>query len=142
MAAVRQRPAGPSSACSVDSAGHKPRKSPIRLIPESFRALSGLPARWRRICFGVERLQKLDRASAVAAAAAQELNDHLTVILSSLTSSLVAMEPGHPARPPLVDLERAALRCAATSSRLLQFSARRGARPSRADLETVLEELA
>jgi hypothetical protein len=142
MARARPRPVGRSSACWVEPAGHQPLKSAIRLIPESFRAPSGLSAGLRRICFGVERLQRLDRASAIAAAAAQDLNDHLTVILSSVTSLLVAMEPGHPARLPLVDLERAALRCATTASRLLKFSARRGARPARTDLEAVLEELA
>jgi hypothetical protein len=88
----------------------------------------------------VERLQRLDRVSTLAAATAHSLNDELTVILSSLTTSMLAMEPGHPARLPLMELERAALRCVATASRLLSFSARRGARPVCASLDAVLEE--
>jgi hypothetical protein len=85
----------------------------------------------------VERLLGTDRACALAAAA-HEFNDELTVILSSVTVSILAMEPGHPARRPLIDLERAAMRCASTSSRLLNFSARGGARPARMSLDAVL----
>ena len=88
----------------------------------------------------MERLQRLDRVSTLAAATAHSLNDDLTVILSSLTNSMLAMEPGHPARIPLMDLERAALRCVTTASRLLNFSARRGARSVRAGLDAVLED--
>jgi hypothetical protein len=87
----------------------------------------------------VERLPKPDQARAVAAAVAQDLNDELTVILTSVTASVRALEPGHPARRLLFDLECAALRCASRASRLLEFSARRGGRAVRAGLDTVLE---
>jgi C4-dicarboxylate-specific signal transduction histidine kinase len=88
----------------------------------------------------VERLLGTDRTCALAAATAHEFNDELTVILSSVEASFLAMEPGHPARRPLIDLECAALRCASTSSRLLNFSARRGTQPARMSLDAVLTD--
>lgn len=89
---------------------------------------------------GVEPLTKADRICAVAAAAAHDLNDELTVILSSVTASLRALEPGHPAHGLLLDLRSAAQRCACKASGLLNFSARRGVRPSAATFERLAEE--
>jgi hypothetical protein len=88
----------------------------------------------------VERLVKTDRAYVIAAAAARTFNDELTVILSSLACSYHAMEPGHPARRPLVDLELAALRCAATTHKLMDYGGRRGARALRVGLDALLED--
>ena len=88
----------------------------------------------------MEPLTKADRICAVAAAAAHDLNDELTVILSSVTSSIRELEPGHPARDMLLDLQGAAQRCAWKASGLLNFSARRGARPSAATFERLVEE--
>ena len=76
----------------------------------------------------------------MAAAAAHDWNDELTVILSSVTSSIRALEPGHPARPLLLDLQSAAQRCAWKASGLLNFTARRGARPSSVKLERLVDE--
>jgi signal transduction histidine kinase len=87
----------------------------------------------------VERLTKADRACAIAAAAAHDLNDELTVILTSVTRSIQTIEPGHPARPLLLDLRSAAQRCAWMASSLLNFSARRGVRPSAAKAERLVE---
>jgi signal transduction histidine kinase len=87
----------------------------------------------------VERLVKADRVWAVAAAAAHDLNNELTVILSSVTSSLLAMEAGHPARPLLFDLQSAAQRCAWKASGLLNYSVRHGAQPVAATLESLLD---
>ena len=83
----------------------------------------------------MEPLSKADRLSAIAAAAAHDLNDELTVILSSVTSSLRELEPGHPARDMLLDRQSAAQRCAWKASGLLNFSARHGARPCAATFE-------
>jgi hypothetical protein len=80
------------------------------------------------------------RTLAVAAAAAHDLNDELTVILTSVTASIRALEPDHPARPMLLDLRSAAQRCAWKASGLLNFTARRGARPSAATFERLAEE--
>jgi hypothetical protein len=83
-------------------------------------------------------MSRADRLCAVAAAAAHDLNDELTVILSSVTHSLESLEPEHPARQALLDLRSAAQRCAWKSSGLLNFTARKGARPSAATMEALL----
>jgi hypothetical protein len=88
----------------------------------------------------VERLTNADRACAVAAAAAQDLNDELTVILSSVTTSIHMLEPGHPARRYLFDLEGAALRSASKVSKLQRFTTRSGARAIRTALDALLVE--
>ena len=102
--------------------------------------LTGRAEQSRGVWFGVGPLTKSDRVCAIAAAAAHDLNDELTVILSSVTSSIRALEPGHPAREMLLDLQSAAQRCAWKASGLLNFSARRGARPSAATFERLVEE--
>ncbi|HLK68097.1 MAG TPA: hypothetical protein VKU19_31910 [Bryobacteraceae bacterium] len=80
-----------------------------------------------------------DRVWAVAAAAAHDLNDELTVILSSVTTSISTLEAGHPARPLLLDLRSAAQRCAWMTSGLLNCSVRHGAQPVAVSLEDLLE---
>jgi hypothetical protein len=86
----------------------------------------------------VERITRADHACAVAAAAAHDFNDELTVILSSVSSSISALEPGHPARPHLLELQDAARRCARKSSGLLCFGLSGGARASRGPMEKLL----
>jgi hypothetical protein len=88
----------------------------------------------------VERLSKADRACAVAAAAAHDLNDELTIIVNTTDCSLQKLEPGHPARPMLLDLQRAAQRCMWKTSGLLNFSARRGARGVSVPMERLVLE--
>ena len=78
----------------------------------------------------METTPKLTRAHVVAAAAAQDLNNDLTVILSSVTRSIEEIEPDHPAHPFLLELRSAAQRCAWRTSGLLNYSARHGLRPS------------
>jgi hypothetical protein len=90
---------------------------------------------------GVERLTLADRACAVAAAAAHDLNDELTIIVNSASFTLETLEPGHPARPVLLDLQRAAQRCIWKASGLLNYGARRGARPTRVSMERLILEL-
>jgi hypothetical protein len=87
----------------------------------------------------VERLTKADRVATVAAAAAHDLNDELTVILSSVTGSIETLEPGHPARPLLLDLQSAAQRCAWKASGLLNYSVRQGAHAVAAPMENLLK---
>jgi hypothetical protein len=82
---------------------------------------------------------RIDRAYAVAAAAARDFNDELTVILNSVSESLVNLEEDHPARPLLLDLQGAAQRCVWKAEGLLQFSAGRGARPSAAPFESLID---
>jgi signal transduction histidine kinase len=87
----------------------------------------------------VERITQADRACAVAAAAAHDLNNELTVILSGVAGSLATLEPGHPARPLLCEARSAVQRCAWKTSSLLTFSARHGARRSAAPMEVLID---
>ncbi len=82
---------------------------------------------------------KADRACAIAAAAAHDLNDELTVILSSVSHSILTLEPGHPARPLLRDVQRAAQRCAGMASTLLSWGQRKGVRPAPASVARLVE---
>ena len=88
----------------------------------------------------VERNRQADRACAIAAAAAHDLNDELTVILSGVSGSLATLDDGHPARPLLIDARRAIQRCAWKTSGLLNFSARSGVRRTAAPMESLMEE--
>lgn len=89
---------------------------------------------------GVERLTHADRACAVAAAAAHDLNDELTIIVNTASSSLETLEPGHPARPLLLELQRSAERCVWKASGLLNYGVRRGTRPVHASMEHLILE--
>jgi hypothetical protein len=88
----------------------------------------------------LERLTHADRACAVAAAAAHDLNDELTIIVNTTSNSLATLEPGHPARPYLLELQRSAQRCVWKTSGLLNYGARRGVRPSNAPMERLILE--
>ncbi len=76
----------------------------------------------------------------MATALAHGFNDELTVILNSISASLVALEPGHPAREPLFELKSAALRCARRSAESLEFGSRNGSRPLRASWAALIEK--
>jgi hypothetical protein len=88
----------------------------------------------------VERLSKADRACAVAAAAGHDLNDELTIILNCSGRILETLEPGHPARPLIVDLQQAAQRCVGKASGLLNFSSRRGIAGTSVPMERLVLE--
>jgi signal transduction histidine kinase len=87
----------------------------------------------------VERLTKADRLSTAAAAVAHDLNNELTVILTSVTNTIEALEPGHPSRDLLLDLQGAAQRCAWKTSGLLNYSVRQGARTVAAPFEELID---
>ncbi len=76
----------------------------------------------------------------MAAALAHGLNDELTVIINSVSDSIGALEPGHPAREPLFELKRSALRCVRKSAQALAFSARNGIRPLRVSWAALMDE--
>jgi hypothetical protein len=88
----------------------------------------------------VEQLTNTDRACAVAAAAAHDFNNELTVILSSVTGALGAVHDDHPAREMLLDIQAAAQRCVWKASGLLNFSARVNPNPVRASFEYLIEQ--
>ena len=87
----------------------------------------------------MERLTRADRASAVAAAAAHDINDEMTIILNSAWVSLQLLEPGHPARVLLYDLSAATQRCIWKTHTVLNYTARCGVLPVNAPLEHVAE---
>jgi signal transduction histidine kinase len=87
----------------------------------------------------VERFRKPDPACVLAAAAAHDFSNELTVILSSVETLIDALAPGDPALSPALDLQEAARRCARKTSGLLQFGFRRGVRPSRMPLEVLID---
>jgi hypothetical protein len=89
----------------------------------------------------VERLTNADRACAVAAAAAHDFNDELTIIVNSASKSILLLEPGHPARPYIADIETAVQRCVWKAAGLLTYTARRGVRPVSATMERVVTEV-
>ena len=88
----------------------------------------------------VERLTNADRACAVAAAAAHDLNDELTVIVNCVCGALDTLEPDHPARALLLELQGAAQRCVWKTSGLLNYTARRGARAVNVPMESLVVE--
>ena len=80
-----------------------------------------------------------DKAYSIAAAAAQDLNDELTIILIGAEFALSKLEPGHPARRPLLDIQNAAQRCARKISGLLNHSIRHGGKASPAPMEQLID---
>ena len=92
------------------------------------------------VACGVANVTNADRICAVAAAAAHDLNDELTVILSSVVAMRRELQAGDPAREKVIELQAAAQRCAWIASRLLNFSDRKGARPTAAAFERLIEE--
>ena len=90
----------------------------------------------------VERSTHNERAWAVAAAAAHDWNDELTVILNSISSLIKTLGKEHPAIPILLDLQGAAQRCAWKSSGLLNCTARHGTRAGSAPMETIIRLVA
>jgi hypothetical protein len=88
----------------------------------------------------VHRLTPADRAYAIVSAAARDLNDELTIIVNSAAGSIESLEPGHPARPLLLDLQGAAQRCIWKTSGLLNYGARHGVKPAPVAMERLINE--
>ena len=87
---------------------------------------------------GMERNPKTDRAAAVVAAAAHDVNDELTVIMNAVAESLDALSPAHPLYFGLIEAQCAAHRLARRAEEMLGFSARRGLRPAPSCMEALL----
>jgi signal transduction histidine kinase len=88
----------------------------------------------------VEPLSDANRACAVAAAAAHDFNNELTVIMSSVAGALGTLDEQHPARELLLDIQAAAQRCVWKASGLLNFSARVNPSPIRASFEFLIDK--
>jgi len=88
----------------------------------------------------METSSNAKRACAVAAAAAHDFNNELTVILSSAADALASLDAADPARVLLLDIQSAAQRCVWKASGLLNFSARVNPDPVRASFEFLILE--
>jgi hypothetical protein len=86
----------------------------------------------------VERQPQSGRVFAVAAAAAHDLNDELTVIINSLSESMEYLRPGHPALEYLSEIQGAAQRCVWKIAGLLNYTALKGTRPHSVTLERLI----
>jgi len=86
----------------------------------------------------VQAAQNTKMAWAVAAAAAHDINDELTIILGSVGVWLAATQAEDPDRDLLLATRAAAQRCAWKTSALLEASERMGVRPSAAPVERLL----
>lgn len=91
-----------------------------------------------RYHMGVDNVVRIDRAYVVAAAAARDFNDELTVIMSSLDGAVSWLEEGHPAWAFLEEAQSAAQRCVWKAAGLTEYSARRGVGPTAIRLEQLL----
>ena len=80
-----------------------------------------------------------DRACAVAAAAAHDFNNELTVIMNSVTGVLATVGEDDSSYPLLLDLQAAAQRCVWKASGLLNFSARVNPHPVRASFDYLIQ---
>jgi hypothetical protein len=78
-----------------------------------------------------------DRTGTIAATAAHDLNNELTVILNSVTESLRHLEAGHPSHGYLLELRASAQRCVSKAAALLSFCARHNHRSARASFESL-----
>ncbi len=126
-------------------ATNKPQKSQsqpfeiaIELIINEFYAFREPEPKHAQYYGVVEKVIRIDRASVVAAAAARELNDELTVLLSSLHSVQDQLEKGHPALATIAEMQGSLERCAWKASEILEFSSRRGVPPVGIKLERLL----
>ena len=82
---------------------------------------------------------RIDRAYIVASAAARELNDELTVLLSSLDRVVGQLEKEHPALETIAEMQGSLQRCAWKASELLEYASRRGVPPIGVSLERILQ---
>ena len=85
-------------------------------------------------------MDRTRHACAVAAAAAHDFNNELTVILNGASDALRWLEPEHPARALLVEVQAAAQRCVFKASGLLNFSARVSPGPVHASFEYLIDD--
>jgi signal transduction histidine kinase len=87
-----------------------------------------------------EPMTRADRAVTLLAVAGHELNDELTVVVTGISEALARLEPGHAARPFLLDIRAAAQRCCWKTSAMLSYASRKGARQTPAPLEDLLAQ--
>lgn len=87
-----------------------------------------------------ERVTHAERACSVGAAAAHDLNDELTIILTAASEALATVHLGHRACPHLFDLQAAAQRSAWKVAHLLNYAERGGATVVKCSMEKLIAE--
>ncbi len=85
-------------------------------------------------------MEALRRALAVQAAVAHDLNNELTIILSTLQDAISDLEPNHPMRSDLIEARSSAQRCSWKVSGMLNYCNRSGVGAVRASAEYSLHE--
>ena len=79
---------------------------------------------------------ELGRALAVQAAIAHDLNNELTIILSTLQDAISDLEVNDPLRPGIIEARSSAQRCAWKVSGMLNYCNRSGVGAVRASAES------
>jgi PAS domain S-box-containing protein len=85
--------------------------------------------------------QKMEAIGQLAGGVAHDFNNLLTIIQGYSSMSLEGLEPDHPLREPIEEIERAALSAAALTRQLLAFSRRQMVQPRIMNLNTVIHQL-
>jgi hypothetical protein len=81
----------------------------------------------------------VDKPYSVTASVSHDLNDELTIILTSALLSIDMLDLDHPAVPLLLEIQCAAERCADRAEGLLRYSWRKGGLPVAASFESLIE---
>jgi PAS domain S-box-containing protein len=89
----------------------------------------------------VRQVQKMEAVGQLAGGVAHDFNNLLTIILGNVSLMRAGLAPGHPDLELLVATERAAIRAAEMTSKLLGFSRRTPLRLEPANFNIVIEEM-
>jgi PAS domain S-box-containing protein len=85
--------------------------------------------------------QKMEAIGQLAGGVAHDFNNLLTIIQGYSSMSLEGLDPEHPLREPIEEIERAALSAAALTRQLLAFSRRQVVQPRIMNLNTAIHQV-
>jgi signal transduction histidine kinase/CheY-like chemotaxis protein len=87
----------------------------------------------------LSQAQKLQSIGRLAGGVAHDFNNQLTAILGNAELAMLGLEPGHPARPSIEEITKAAEGAARLTRQLLSFARRQMIEPVALDLSSVVE---